>query len=78
MNAAAKRKFIRELIANIQRDVLKAVPNMPEHWDGHELRRYIADRFEESAFTVGRKGPYGRDYRKRTKDYRNEVLTRNL
>jgi hypothetical protein len=78
MNAQAKQDFIREIIAHVQNDILAAVPNMPEEWDGHELRRFIADKFDHSAMTVGRKGFYGRDYRQRTRAYRNEVLVRNL
>lgn len=78
MNTIEKRRFVRELIANVQRDVLAKVPLMPEEWDGHELRRYIADKFDESAITVGRSGTHGHDYRARTRAYRNEVLVRNL
>jgi hypothetical protein len=51
---------------------------MPEEWDGHELRRYIADKFEEAVLTVGRSGPYGREHRKRFSKYRNTVLVNGL
>ncbi len=78
MNAAEKRRFIRDLIRNVQADILAKVEKMPEDWDGHELRRYVADTFDRSAMTVGRKGPYGKPYAKRTRDYRNEVIVRNL
>jgi hypothetical protein len=78
MTKAEKETFIRELIGNVQRDILAKVEAMPEEWDGHELRRFIADKFDESAMTVGRKGFYGKPYAKRTRDYRNEVLVRNL
>lgn len=78
MNTADKQRFILELIENVQADILSKVSAMPEDWDGHELRRYIADRFEASAMTVGRKGPYGKPYARRHRDYKNEVIVRNL
>ncbi len=78
MTEAQKETFVRELISNVQADILRRIPEMPDEWDGHELRRYIADKFDESAITVGRKGPYGRDYVARTRAYRNEVTVRNL
>ena len=78
MTKADKRKFMRELTRRVLDEALAKVAAMPDEWDGHELRRYLADKFDESAMTVGRKGPYGRDYRKRTRDYRNTVLVSNL
>lgn len=70
---AAKRRFIRELIGNVQAEILARVADMPESWDGHELRRYIADRFEDADMTMHRK-----EFRRRRKDYRSAVLERNL
>lgn len=78
MDSAQKIAFISELIENVQRDIIANAPKMPDEWDGHELRRYIADKFEESAMTLGSKGPRGKDFAKRFKAYQNEVLTRNL
>jgi hypothetical protein len=78
MNARDKRRFINELIRNVRTDILAKVSAMPDEWDGHELRRYIADKFEESVTTVGRAGHYGKPHRRRFRDYRNEVLVRNL
>lgn len=73
MTQAEKRRFIRELAANVVRSVIEAVPKMPDEWDGHELRRFLADKFDESAMTIGRPGPYGRPYARRTREYRNAV-----
>ena len=49
--------------------VLANVDKMPEEWDGIELREYVADKFTES-----KAAPSERRFR----DYRNEVLVRNL
>jgi hypothetical protein len=78
MNRDAKEAFIVALICNVQADILAKVAQMPEDWDGHELRRYIADKFAESAMTVGRPGPYGKPYGKRYRAYKNAVIVRNL
>lgn len=78
MNKKQKQHFIRELTHNVMRDVLGAVPRMPDDWGGHELRAYIADKFKESVMTVGREGPYGRAYARQTRAYRAAVLERGL
>lgn len=78
MTNADKCSFIESLISRVKAEVLSKVLDMPAEWDGHELRRYIADKFDESAMTVGRKGPHGKPYAARTRAYRNAVATRNL
>lgn len=45
LNAEQKREFINDLIESVKETILGNVPNMPEDWDGNELRRYIADKF---------------------------------
>lgn len=84
MTKKEKRAFMRELTRNILRDALAKVPNMPEEWDGHELRRYLADKFLASADMTQvapsprwRKAAWGTD-RKRTAAYRNTIATTNL
>lgn len=76
MTKREKTKFIRDLIAAVQKDIVKKVGEMPEEWDGHELRRYVADKFEESSMTIKRKGDP--EMRRRRRRYENEVLVRNL
>ena len=76
MTKKDKRRFIRELIGSVKKTVLANVDKMPEEWDGIELREYVADKFTESRSTIS---GLGRSYMKRrAKDYRNEVLVRNL
>lgn len=75
MTPVEKRRFINELINNVRKDIFARIRDMPEEWDGHELRRYIADKFDQSAMTVGK----GRkDYAARFREYKNAVLVRNL
>ena len=73
MNRADKERIIRGLIASVKKTVLENVARMPAEWDGFELRQYVADKFKESS-------PFSYDatLRTRAKNYRNEVLVRNL
>ena len=81
MTKAQKKQFIRDLIANVQKDVLAKVDEMPETWDGIELREYITSKFADTTqlFTWKpvrrREGIANFD---RVRDYNNEVITRNL
>jgi hypothetical protein len=72
MNATEKAAFITSLIANAQEGILERVKHMPDDWDGHELRAYIADYFADCQMTVGTKRP---EYRKATKAYKNAKAT---
>ena len=79
MTPKDKRFFIRDLIGNVCNDILAKVDDMPDEWDGHELRRYIADRFEQASIGVlGRGRVRSSGATKRMRDYRNTVLERNL
>ena len=74
MNRKQKREFIRQLTKSVMYGVLQNVDRMPETWDGHELRRYLADAFETNC-TLGRTK---HAYRARFKAYRNDVLIGGL
>lgn len=70
MNTREKETFIYELIISTQAEIMTKVAQMPEDWDGIELRQYIADCFAKSTHKSASKA--------RMKSYRNEVLVRNL
>ncbi len=73
MTRTEQRRFIRELVRNVGRDLLKQVPRVPKEWDGHELRQLIADRFALASWTFREQR-----YRGRYRRYRNEVRVGNL
>jgi hypothetical protein len=48
MTVTEKRKFIRDLTKSIAKTAIGNAARMPQAWDGHELRDYLADLFEGS------------------------------
>ena len=46
MDAKAKRKVIAEWLAELQRDMMAAVDQMPDDWDETELGWYLVRRAE--------------------------------
>jgi hypothetical protein len=59
---------------NDMRDAATAkAKDMPDNWDGHELRKYMADKFAWEVTELMRNGRS-----KRVKSYVNEAITRNL
>lgn len=71
MDIPDKLRVINELFEGVKDDVLRKVKDMPEEWDGIELRWYIAGKFSELP-------SYGGSYSRRSKryqDYRNFVIT---
>lgn len=70
MTIKEQKRFIRELIRNVEKDILDKVYDFPSSWDGHELRQYIADQFAAcnlGTLTGARK-----------RNYQNTVLVSNL
>jgi hypothetical protein len=52
MTRAEQKRFIRELIGSVQKTLLDNVSKVPAEWDGHEIRQWIADKFQESSYTL--------------------------
>jgi hypothetical protein len=74
LTPAQQRNFVKDLTASIRDSVVNAISagNVPAEWDGHELRCYLADRFEQDAkMSAIRKEPRSR----RAREYRNTIQT---
>lgn len=72
MNTNEKDAFVQSIIKDLQHEILKRISKMPEEWDGHEIRQFIADYYNEN-FIIGT-ALQG----KRKKDYKNFCLVNNL
>ncbi len=65
-----RAQFVIELIDNVKRGILAKLPDVPDDWDGWELRQLIADHFDEARI---RGLPPARK-----RAYRKAVLAKNL
>lgn len=70
MNQEEKREFIAQLMGCVSQSVLSKIPEMPEEWDGYELRWYLSDKFREAC--------YYPSTRNRKLNYNNTVQIKNL
>lgn len=71
LTKAEKSEFISDLIDNVHAQLLNGLDRVPEDWDGHELRQWIADAFASQVLASAMKG-------KRMKAYDAAVIERNL
>jgi len=71
MTAKEKQSFIQELMAAMEKRMLKCVERMPEDWDGVELRQFIADTANHNTMPQLLKG-------KRKREYENAKMINNL
>jgi hypothetical protein len=70
MTRAEQETFVRELSESVINSICDKIGDgIPAEWDGHELRRYIADKFEAETTNLTNK---------RNRDYKNAVLVNNL
>lgn len=76
MNRKDKKAFIRDLCNSVRDLALSRVKDMPEDWDGHELRALLADSFAVANLGLCAEGPRGDRARRRA--FKNECLIRNL
>jgi len=66
-----RQEFIEELIGSVKEEIISKSPNMPDSWDGIELRQYIADRFSDAVIKRLLSGS-------RKRAYKNTLLISNL
>lgn len=45
MRPDTKEEFIRNLCDSTRDYLIRQIPQMPEAWDGHQLRRFISAEF---------------------------------
>lgn len=71
MTHSDKEIFIRSLVDRVRDDMITKLSNIPEEWNGIELRTWIADRFKQEDCRNQMSSTQRRAYR-------NDILTRNL
>lgn len=72
MNNQEKKQFVKSILSSLQEAVTKKINDMPEEWDGHEIRKFIADYYDcHYTITSAMIG-------KRKKDYDNTLTVSNL
>jgi hypothetical protein len=79
MTKDEKQQFIGDLIATVRASIVARIDEMPEEWDGLELRRYIADKFNDEVFDPLQRGQvrgYGRS--PRLTNYLSERIIRDI
>lgn len=72
MNLVEKDKFVHSILDDLKESILKKVDQMPEDWDGHEIRVFIKDYYSQH-YIIGT-ALAG----KRLKEYKNTIVITNL
>lgn len=62
-------RLVDELINNVRKDIVAHLKDIPETWDGIELREYIAEKFNRQKASMSLK---------RKREYNNYILVNNL
>lgn len=66
-----KKDFLEGIIEEFREEIMKKLLDIPENWDGLELRQYCSDYFEEHF-------NYRKLDKKRKEEYENDRLINNL
>lgn len=69
MTKDEQRLFIETYMKTLRDVILDKIENMPEDWDGFELRQYTSDIAESQLFKMGTR---------RKRRYKNTLTVRNL
>lgn len=69
MDKREQREFLESFLASMQNHLVSMVANMPDDWNGIELRQYCADEFAHEVHKMDRR---------RMRAYRNAVATTPL
>lgn len=76
MTKEKKRKLIMQLCNLLQKECLSNLDQIPDEWDGKEIRWYVGDKSKD-LLTENMEYKHFND-KKRYNDYRNLVLIKNL
>jgi hypothetical protein len=72
MTQSEKHGFVVDLMDSVTETICARIPDMPEEWDGHELRAYIVEQVTQRVpMGTGLSGT-------RLKEYKNTILISNL
>jgi hypothetical protein len=74
MDKYEKVIFIQNFMSAVQGELLSKIKDVPEAWDGIELRWWIADTFKTEQVDWNDKGRY----RARKKRYNNDIAISDL
>ena len=77
MDREDKKRFIKDLTADVAEELIDKIPQMPESWDGMEIRELLAQKFVDSCL-MSRGVENRRQFKGRLSEFRNEVIVRNL
>lgn len=74
MTKREQKKFIKNLSQSISLELCKKVDAgvVPDTWDGHELRQWLADKFEHETTELMKHN------KRRRKDYENAIAISTL
>jgi hypothetical protein len=73
MNKKEKVDFVSSMCSSIREEIQQHIiqDRIPDEWDGHELRQLLAEKFQwETVMTDKRSRRY--------REYKNDVITKNL
>ncbi len=76
---AGKKEFLKEYFSSICKEMVSKVEQMPDEWDGFELRWLATDTFRGNEIERTHWDPTHRTVRRRRlRAYNNERIVRNL
>ena len=78
MDLRERVDFVYDLIDAVKRDIIDRADRIPDGWDGEELRRYIADRFEAECNLLARGKVRANGCTKRLAAYHAAVVLNDL
>ena len=71
MERQEQKRFIVEICNGMKKALLVKVHDIPENWDGFELRQWVKD-FVECNYCYAKMSRY------RKREYNNDVIVKNL
>lgn len=71
MIKSKQRKLVKDILRDLRYNLVMKSADLPENWDGREIRRWVGDYYDMNYRNVGELTG------SRKKDYDNEIITNN-
>lgn len=71
MEKQEQKRIIEEVVENLRRSMLNKLDNIPERWNGNEIRQFAEYKVKEVVNPKGLKG-------KKLKEFENDLMINDL
>ena len=78
MTKEDQAKLIDNFMNSMHESFAEKIYDLPENWDGFEIRHWIAEKFDSENLLSKNRKPSSSNLRRRRRECENDIIVKNL